>query len=220
MGDFVSQLHEEHGVIFHLEDTATAIDGRQVKLKNGGSIDAELVVAGVGVRPRIALAEAPAWRSIAAWSSMNTSKPARPEFCGWGYRALAGSSKRRVDSCRALGCRGAPGPVAALNMLGRREEFDAVPFFWSQHYDVPINYVGHAESWDELTKATSRRGLSAAISAQRPRPRRGFNLPRRREPAGRTGNGAGNRLTGDQASNDGDIPKNAHCLQVMSYEQR
>jgi hypothetical protein len=35
-------------------------------------------------------------------------------------------------------------------MLGAREPFDAVPFFWSQHYDVPINYVGHAERWDEI----------------------------------------------------------------------
>ena len=42
------------------------------------------------------------------------------------------------------------GQVAALNMLGLRQKFDAVPFFWSQHYDVPINYVGHAEKWDEL----------------------------------------------------------------------
>ena len=42
------------------------------------------------------------------------------------------------------------GQTAALNMLGQREKFAAVPFFWSQHYDVPINYVGHAEQWDEI----------------------------------------------------------------------
>jgi NADPH-dependent 2,4-dienoyl-CoA reductase/sulfur reductase-like enzyme len=42
------------------------------------------------------------------------------------------------------------GQTAALNMLGYRETFDAVPFFWSQHYDIPINYVGHAEQWDDL----------------------------------------------------------------------
>jgi 3-phenylpropionate/trans-cinnamate dioxygenase ferredoxin reductase subunit len=38
--------------------------------------------------------------------------------------------------------------VAAHNILGRREPFTAVPFFWSQHYDVAINYVGHADSFD------------------------------------------------------------------------
>lgn len=43
------------------------------------------------------------------------------------------------------------GRTAALNMLGHREKFAAVPFFWSQHYDVPINYVGHAERWDEIS---------------------------------------------------------------------
>jgi NADPH-dependent 2,4-dienoyl-CoA reductase/sulfur reductase-like enzyme len=42
------------------------------------------------------------------------------------------------------------GQAAARNMLGQREPFDAVPFFWSQHYDVPINYIGHAEQWDEI----------------------------------------------------------------------
>ena len=43
------------------------------------------------------------------------------------------------------------GQTAALNMLGHSEKFTAVPFFWSQHYDIPINYVGHAEKWDELS---------------------------------------------------------------------
>ena len=42
------------------------------------------------------------------------------------------------------------GQTAALNMLGSASAFAAVPFFWSQHYDVPINYVGHAEKWDAI----------------------------------------------------------------------
>src|SRR5207302_5583843 len=57
VGDFVRNLHEEHGVIFHLEDTATAIDPHRVKLKSGGTIAADLVIVGIGVRPRLTLAE-------------------------------------------------------------------------------------------------------------------------------------------------------------------
>ncbi len=57
MGDFVRALHEEHGVVFHLGDTVTAIDGKRATLKNGGVLEADLVVVGVGVRPRLILAE-------------------------------------------------------------------------------------------------------------------------------------------------------------------
>ncbi|MDE2064941.1 MAG: FAD-dependent oxidoreductase, partial [Bradyrhizobium sp.] len=57
MGDFVRALHEEHGVIFHLGDTVTSIDGKRASLKSGGAIEADLVVIGVGVKPRLALAE-------------------------------------------------------------------------------------------------------------------------------------------------------------------
>jgi nitrite reductase/ring-hydroxylating ferredoxin subunit/thioredoxin reductase len=57
LGDFVRALHEEHGVIFHLGDTVTAIDGKRATLKSGAVIEADIVVVGVGVRPRLDLAE-------------------------------------------------------------------------------------------------------------------------------------------------------------------
>jgi NADPH-dependent 2,4-dienoyl-CoA reductase/sulfur reductase-like enzyme len=56
------------------------------------------------------------------------------------------------------------GQVAARNMLGRRERFDAVPFFWSQHYDVTIKYIGHAERWDSVQIDGSLDARDCAVS--------------------------------------------------------
>jgi len=151
LGDFVRALHEEHGVNFHLGRKPGAIERGHVALDNGERLAADLVVVGVGVRPRMQLAEAAGLtldRGVTVDAYLQTSAP--------GVFA-AGDIARWPDPHSGKNIRvehwvvaERQGQTAALNMLGHRQPFDAVPFFWSQHYDVPINYVGHAEAWDEI----------------------------------------------------------------------
>jgi len=145
MGDFVRALHEEHGVVFHLEDKATAIDGA------GGTLEADLVVVGIGVRPRLELAEKAGLkldRGVVVDQYLETSAPgiyAAGDIARWPDPHTGDNI--RVEHWVVAERQG---QAAAFSMLGDRTPFTTVLFFWSQHYDVPINYVGHAEDWDEI----------------------------------------------------------------------
>ena len=168
VGRLIRDVHESHGVAFHLGRTVSHVEGHRMTLSDGTTLDADLVVLGVGVRPSIALAEQAGLtidRGIATDEYLETS--ARGVFA-------AGDAARWPDPHSGDRIRiehwvvaERQGQVAARNILGQRQPFDAVPFFWSQHYDMAISYVGHAERWDAVTIDGSLAAHDCAVTYKR-----------------------------------------------------
>jgi NADPH-dependent 2,4-dienoyl-CoA reductase/sulfur reductase-like enzyme/nitrite reductase/ring-hydroxylating ferredoxin subunit len=150
LGRFVRDKHEAQGVRFHLGRTISRIDGT-VTLDDGSKLSADLVVAGIGVRPVTDLAEAAGLevdQGILVDEYLQTSVPgiyAAGDLARWPY---ADTGERvRIEHWVVAQRQGA---AVARNMLGRQEPYRDVPFFWSAHYDVVIAYVGNTTSWDKL----------------------------------------------------------------------
>jgi NADPH-dependent 2,4-dienoyl-CoA reductase/sulfur reductase-like enzyme/nitrite reductase/ring-hydroxylating ferredoxin subunit len=151
VGDLVRKVHEEHGVVLHLGTTPASFDRSYVTLQSGERLDADFVVVGVGVRPDTELAEQAGIaveRGVTVDAYLETSIPgvwAAGDIVRWPDR-LTGE-KIRIEHWVVAERQG---QTAARNMLGARQRFDAVPFFWTQQHDLGLCYVGHAEKWDRV----------------------------------------------------------------------
>ena len=153
LGDFIRRVHDEHGVIFHLGEKPRELVDGAVILESGARIPARFVVAGVGVRPNVELAQQAGLdvdRGIVVDHTLMTNVSgvfAAGDVARYPD-ALTGE-RIRVEHWVAAQRQG---QTAARNILGAHERFSAVPFFWSAHYDVTLSYVGHAERWDAIER--------------------------------------------------------------------
>lgn len=151
VGRFLQQLHERNGVCFHLGTVASSFDGQTLSLANGKRLPADLVLVGIGVRPRTRIAESAGLADLGGIAVDSYLETAVPHIFAAGDIAacpdpVTGEPQRIEHWVVAQ----RQGQIAAANMLGLRQRYEAIPFFWTEQFGVSVRYVGHAAKWDAI----------------------------------------------------------------------
>jgi NADPH-dependent 2,4-dienoyl-CoA reductase/sulfur reductase-like enzyme/nitrite reductase/ring-hydroxylating ferredoxin subunit len=163
LGNLICGTHQAHGVKFHLGRTPAAIQERQVQLDDGTILDCDLVVVGIGVQPNTLLAEKAGIATddgVLVNEFLETSIPgifAAGDIARWPDPR---AGRIRVEHWVVAERHG---QTAARNILGAREPFVAPPFFWSNHFDVQIRYVGHGSGDDRATVSGDLKANDASV---------------------------------------------------------
>lgn len=163
MANLVRETHEAHGVKFHLGQAPAAIHEGHVQLEDGTKLDCDLVVVGIGVRPNTRLAEQSGIATdngVVVNEFLETNVPgifAAGDIACWpDPRAGRIRVEHWVIAQRQ-------GQTAARNILGARESFTIPPFFWSNHFDVHIHYVGHGSGGDDRSVSGDLKAKHASV---------------------------------------------------------
>jgi 3-phenylpropionate/trans-cinnamate dioxygenase ferredoxin reductase subunit len=155
LGRFYRDVHAAHGVDLHFGVGLAELRGsgqvEEVVLTDGQVLAADLVVAGIGVTPRVELAEAAGLaldNGVLVDEYLQSSAP-NVFVAGDLANAWHPILERRIRLehwSSALN----QGPVAARNMLGAKSPYDRIPYFFSDQYDVGMEYSGLATDWDRV----------------------------------------------------------------------
>jgi len=162
LGNLICETHEAHGVKFYLGRTPAIIQDRHVQLDDGTILDCDLVVVGIGVRPNIALAEKAGIATdngVLVNEFLETNMPgifAAGDIARWPDPR---AGRIRVEHWVVAERQG---QTAARNILGARQPFRAPPFFWSNHFDLHIRYVGHGSGNDEVSVSGNLKAKDAS----------------------------------------------------------
>ena len=149
------EVHEENGVRLVGRSKVTAFTGRgrveAVETEDGRRIPAALVVVGVGAEPRTELASEAGLAvesGVLVDANLESSQPgifaAGDVANAWHPRYRRRLRVEHWDNAKRQG------RAAAANMLGRATAYDRTPYFYSDQYDLGMEYTGHAETWDEV----------------------------------------------------------------------
>jgi NADPH-dependent 2,4-dienoyl-CoA reductase/sulfur reductase-like enzyme/nitrite reductase/ring-hydroxylating ferredoxin subunit len=163
LGKVIRETHEAHGVTFHLGRRPNAIQDRCVTLDDGTSLEADLVIVGIGVRPNTALAEKAGITTdngVLVNEFLETSVPgifAAGDIARWPDPR---AGRIRVEHWVVAERQG---QTAARNILGAHEPFVPPPFFWSNHFDLHIRYVGHGSGDDQASVSGDLKAKDASV---------------------------------------------------------
>jgi 3-phenylpropionate/trans-cinnamate dioxygenase ferredoxin reductase subunit len=175
VGAVYRDIHADHGTRLLLNTEVESFEGdasvQRVRTSDGRTLNCDFVVVGIGVQPRTELAEQAGLavdNGILVDEHLQTSDPAvfAAGDVANAWHPFYGERIRVEHWANALN----QGPAAARNMLGRSESYDRLPYFYSDQYDVGMEYSGFARTWDRVVfrgDPASREFIAFWLSADR-----------------------------------------------------
>jgi 3-phenylpropionate/trans-cinnamate dioxygenase ferredoxin reductase subunit len=155
LGELFAEVHRREGVVLHMQSRVDELRGEgkveEAVLANGERIACDLVVVGVGVRPNIELAKQAGIETdngilVNEFSETSVANVYSAGDVAHWWQPVHGR-RFRVEHYDNAGEHGA---AAARSMLGQGDPFIPLPYFWSDQYDINLQYVGYPEAWDQL----------------------------------------------------------------------